>query len=245
MIRQLQTLAVSYATKGTVAALSPRGNGQLHLVSAKLTNNSGGACDLGIFRLFKATDIYSIATSVSAVITDVTAAINAGTATTILTTTNNDGFYAGATDIFGLLGFTISQAETGTPVYTYKYWNGSSWVTLNGFALPTAYTPTGTQLIVFAPPVDWKKGGTGLNSGKYWIQVLATTAPATAVQVTAAWMAQMVDYAASVANGASFSWAVTTLELALHWGSGEGLLPYFGTANAKNMVTAQSWAQEQ
>lgn len=242
MIRQLQTLAVAYPTRGTVAALSPRANQQLHLVSAKATNNHGSAIDVGLFRLFKQSDIYNISKSVAAAITDVTASINAGTATSIVTTTNNDGFYIGANEIFGLVGFTVFQADGGGSSYTIKYWNGA-WVTLTNFAAP-AFGSTGTQVIVFAPPVDWVKGGTGLSASQYNIQVLATTAGAAAVQVTGAWVAQMLDYAVAAAAGASLSWSAVPLNLEMHWGSGEGLLPYFGTADAKNMVVAQYVAKE-
>lgn len=244
MIRQLQTLATAYASKGTVAALLPRSNQQLHLVSAKLTNNSGGAIDMGIFRLFKQSDLYNIITTVGAgpTITDVTASINSGTATTLVTTTNNDGFYVGANEMFGFVGLTVSQADGGGSTYTVKYWNGA-WTTLTNFAT-FSLGSTGTQLLVFAPPVDWAKGGTGLSASQFNIQVLATTAGATAVKVTAAWVAQMLDYAQAVADKASFTWGVVPIGLELHWNSGEGLLPYFGTANAKNMVVAQYLAKE-
>lgn len=118
---------------------------------------------------------------------DITAAIQAGTSTTIFTLTNNDGIIVYGVNTFNRITFVVSQIETGTPVYTYEYWNGSAWT-----AMPLTTTPVFTAAAtVFAQftsiPSAWVVGdGTegGGNNAYYAIRILATTAPTQAVKVT-------------------------------------------------------------
>ncbi len=117
---------------------------------------------------------------------DRTATIQAGTATTIYTTTNNDGYLAYGVQPFNKITFTVSQASTGAPVYTYEYWNGSAWTTFTPSTLPT-FTATGSTFVAFTAPTAWAAGdGTEVagNTAYYAIRALATTAPTAAVQIT-------------------------------------------------------------
>jgi hypothetical protein len=117
---------------------------------------------------------------------NLTTNVQAGTAVTIFTTTNNDGFLAYGILPFNRLSLTVSQAATGAPVYTYEYWNGSAWTALSGVSAPTL-TATGSTTLSFNIPSNWAVGdGTegGGNNAYYAIRVLATTAPTTAVQIT-------------------------------------------------------------
>lgn len=117
---------------------------------------------------------------------DRTAAIQAGTATTIFTTTNNDGFLAYGVLPFNKLTMTISQAQSGAPVYTYEYWNGSAWAALTTNAVPD-YTTLGSDTLEFNIPSNWAAGDgseVGGSTSYYTIRALATTAPGTAVQIT-------------------------------------------------------------
>jgi hypothetical protein len=117
---------------------------------------------------------------------DRTATIQAGTATTIYTTTNNDGYLAYGVNPFNKITFVVSQASTGAPVYTYEYWNGSAWTAFTPTTLPT-FTATGTTSLIFDAPSAWAAGdGTEVGGSVlyYTIRALATTAPATAVQIT-------------------------------------------------------------
>lgn len=117
---------------------------------------------------------------------DRTATIQAGTAVTLFTTTNNDGFLAYGVSPFNKITFTISQASTGAPVYTYEYFNGSAWAALTLTTTPD-YTATGSTFLAFTAPSDWAVGdGTevGGSTSYYAIRALATTAPTTAVQAT-------------------------------------------------------------
>lgn len=117
---------------------------------------------------------------------DRTATVQAGTATTIFTTTNNDGFLVYGVNTFDSIELAVSQAATGAPVYTYEYWNGSTWSALTVTTAPTL-TAIGNTTLDFNIPSNWAVGdGTEVagNTAYYAIRVLATTAPATAVQIT-------------------------------------------------------------
>lgn len=119
---------------------------------------------------------------------DKTAAIQAGTASTIITTTNNDGYLVYGVNPFNKVSLTISTAATGgSPVYTYEYWNGSAWTAFTPTTLPD-YTAVGSTFFAFTAPSAWAAGdGTEVagNTTYYAIRVLATTAPSsTGVNVT-------------------------------------------------------------
>ncbi len=117
---------------------------------------------------------------------DRTAAIQAGTATTIFTTTNNDGFLIYGVQKFDKVTMTISQTSTGSPAYTYEYWNGSAWAALSTTATPD-YTALAVDTLEFTIPSNWATGDgseVGGNTAYYVIRGLATTAPSTAVQIS-------------------------------------------------------------
>lgn len=117
---------------------------------------------------------------------DATTDIQAGTATTIFTTTNNDGFIVYGVNKFNKFTVVVSQASTGSPVYTYEYWNGSSWTSLTMVTTPV-YSATGSVYAEFSIPSAWVVGdGTegGGNNNYYAVRVLATTSPSTAVKIT-------------------------------------------------------------
>lgn len=113
---------------------------------------------------------------------DKTALVQAGTASTIITLTNNDGYIVYGINPFNKFTMTISTAASGTAgVYVYYYWNGSAWTTFTPTTLPT-YTATGSTSVIFDIPSAWVVGdGTesGGNNAYYAIRVLATTAPGT------------------------------------------------------------------
>lgn len=118
--------------------------------------------------------------------TDLTSAINAGTASNIFTTTNNDGYLVYGINKFNKVTITISQVATGSPVYAYAYWNGSAWTNLTLTTTPV-YTALGSTSLEFSAPSDWVVGdGTesGGNNAYYAIRVLATTAGTAIVKAT-------------------------------------------------------------
>lgn len=117
---------------------------------------------------------------------DQSATLQSGGAVTILPAVNNEGFLLQGSRKFDKVTMTISQAQTGSPVYTYSYWNGSSWQALTLTSTPS-YTAVGTTTLQFAIPTDWNVGDggiTGADATRYSIRVLATTAPVTSVRST-------------------------------------------------------------
>lgn len=117
---------------------------------------------------------------------DQTANIQSGVAVSIFTTVNNDGFAIQSDTQFTKVTIHVTQAQTGAPVYTYKYWNGSSFQNLTLTGTPS-YASTGDKILSFTLPTDWNTGNgglAGLDNTRYTIQAIATTAPTTAVQST-------------------------------------------------------------
>lgn len=237
MNKQIQFFECGYPTVAKDAALSsPSTNKQLVVHNASVYNSTSSSVDCGIGLRYQTASwkLYQLNAST----TDLTSTIQAGTASTILPTTNNYGFLVQCKDIFGLISLTISQAETGSPTYSYQYWNGSTWATLtlrNSFV----YTAAASIGIAFAPPVDWAKGCgslvddfSSLNAG-YCIRVRGTTAPSTAVQVTAMAVSKFWAYRSLVGKGMllmNFEDTPVVLEV------GESVQPFFATAAANNTV---------
>lgn len=236
-------LHVGYAQNAKGTVLLPAGGQQLNLLSASVTNRSGGAIDMGLLRqMSNPSWVVGLWTDSTTTFTDETAAIQAGTASALTTTTNNDGYIVGCKETFGLVGITVSTGATGgSPVYTYQYWNGVSWGTLTTIAVPTY--GAGTSLVVFPAPFDWALGGsgTGVDQARYNVRMRATTAPSsTAVAATALWVGQFLRFFPGVADKTRVDWAVTDIQIPLTFNAKEGLLPYFsGSANAANLVEAQ------
>jgi hypothetical protein len=117
--------------------------------------------------------------------TDQTTAVQAGTATTILPTTVSQGCIIQSPNPFGTVTFTVSQASA-SGVYTYQYWNGSAWTTLTTTSTPS-FTATGSTSLTFSPPAGWLAGAgsSGANESYFSVRIVSSTAPATAVQITA------------------------------------------------------------
>lgn len=233
----IQLVETGYASIAKDAVLSsPSTNKQLVIHSASACNAYSASMDVGLgVRLASAAWKFWL---VGASNTDSTSAIQAGTATSILPATNNYGFIVQAKDKFGLLSFTVSQAETGSPVYSYQYWNGSAWTTLTLRNSPV-YTSTGSIGIAFAPPVDWTAGNgsatadfSSLTAG-YCIRVRGTTAPGTAVQVTATAVSKFWAYRNLSSKSALM---IDFEELPPVLDIGESVQAFFATAYASNSV---------
>lgn len=236
-------LNMAYDQVSKSAVLTPGSGQQLSLYYAKAQNQSGGTINLGLLLKIAQTDPYLLFGSYVSPgpLTDSTTAINAGTATNIFTTTSNDGFVIQAKKPFNLVGFTVSQAQTGSPVYTYKYYNGSSYTDIPTVYGTPDYSATGDTVLLFPTPRDWAVGstvGVGGSAALYSIHAQASTAPGQAVKATAFWVGKLIEYAASVPNNGylDVQWDVTLPKVL---DSLEGLLPYFSTSSSSNNVTAQ------
>lgn len=244
--RTLRSFVAGYNKNSNAAVLTPALGKQLRIHSVKLLNKSGGTIDLGVLRRF-GPSAYNLYEMLVGVLTDITTLVQGGAATELISLVNNDGYVVASSERFGLIGFTVSTAESGSPVYVYEYWNGSAWATLPTIAVPTAYNTAKEQLVLFAAPANWARGGdvTGMDTTKYNIKVKATTAPGTAVAVTDVWVAQLLDFQYQVANNLSWEWKVAVPELPMEFQAQDGVLPYFGgTANAANQVACQYVVQD-
>ena len=227
---------VSYATKGKLPAFAAPANKQTAILNVRAFNNSGGAINVGILRLLQtpALSLWQYTAS-GTVYTPVTLPVTSGT--TILDTTNGDGFLVQSPRKFGMVGFTISQAGSGSPVYTYKYYNGSSFTTLTTLEVPS-YGSTGDVWIVFQAPSDWALGGNAaLNQNQYALQVIATTANGTAVQISNMWVGEFLEFYQAVPNNAAIQLSFPDSK-PFTLNGGEGLIPYFATTNAANAFGA-------
>lgn len=112
-----------------------------------------------------------------------TAAQDDDTTFNAFTTTDNTGFVVGADYKFHKVVIDVATAPTGgTPIYTYTYWDGDSWETLTLLQTPD-WTSTDDQTISFNPPEDWAMGctedTTNMETDKFYIKIMATTAPTT------------------------------------------------------------------
>lgn len=238
-----ETVLVAYAGKGKAPIFPQVKKSQVATLGFRAINNSGGSINIGLMRLFNLSNTDPSGkfrlwqyTAVGPVATEVTTAIAAGT--NIFSTTNNDGYIFQCNRRAGLLGFTVSSASGGG-TYTYKYWNGSSFTTLTTLEVP-AYSSTTDIYTVWVPPSDWVVGATagiGLDQTKYSILVQGTTHPTTAVAINALWAAEFIDLYQGVGAGSGVADTFSMREPLILEG-GEGLMPYFSTANAANIAGA-------
>lgn len=244
--RNTLELNIAYDQVCKTAVVSPAANQQLLLYYAKVQNQSGSTCDLALLsKLSTNATKFGIYTSPGPIV-DATAAINAGTAENIFTTSNNDGFLIQSTKPFNLIGLTLSQGDTGSPVYSFKYYNGTSYVALPTIYATPSFTSTGDVVLLFPSPRDWVKGSTGGVGGtstNYSILVQASTAPGQLVKATAFWAGQLIDYAAAVPNNGYMD-VQFEYEHPKVFDGLEGVLPYFATAGSSNNVTIQYFSNQ-
>lgn len=233
----IETFQRGYPTQGTLSFTLVANNMQVFLHSFSAFNAGGGATDIGL-GIAHANPTWSLYTGNvnGGSPVNVTSTVQAGTATSIFDTTNNDGFMVESTKLFGYLTFTISQVQSGSPVYSYQYWNGVSWATLLTNQVPV-YTGTGVVHLTFNPPGDWVKGdnGMGANNG-YSIRVRSTTAGGQAVQITALRVAHWLCYRQTVPSVGQVQVIFDQHPKLLE--SGEAIVPYYSTASNLNSIEA-------
>lgn len=116
---------------------------------------------------------------------DTTDAQSAGTNDVALETlTAQDGFLVGADMPFGALSLDITTAGVGNTTHVIEYWNGV-WVAIPAIGMLSdiaraAVWSTGENLVLFDPPADWIKGGSGtnVNQNRYNLRIRCTTVAA-------------------------------------------------------------------
>jgi hypothetical protein len=107
--------------------------------------------------------------------TDETAEANSGTVDDmdllpVALSGNGDGCYFGLATKYDWVVIKVSTAGTGTYHITWKYWNGTQFVTLTTFNDTTnSFKTAGTMRAQFIRPVDW--ASTAISSiTAYWIK---------------------------------------------------------------------------
>lgn len=72
-----------------------------------------------------------------------------------------------STKRFNMVAFTLTTADTSGAVFSYQYWNGSTWNTLTLVNTPD-FTILGSQAIVFTMPLDMAQT---VSTGSYAIRI--------------------------------------------------------------------------
>lgn len=230
----------AYPEKGKTACLSET-TSQIALLNARAYNNTGGAISVGIVRKIAAGAaahpqfrVWSFVAAGS-VYTDVTALVAAGT--NIFTATDNDGFLIQSTHPFGLVGMTVSTAGAGG-TFTYKYSSSATAFTTLTKIDSFDCTGTGDTYCAFRPPTAWAlAGNAGLDQTMYTVQVIATTAPGGVVAINSLWVGEFLELVSGVADKSGIEVSFPDSKPFLLQ-AGEGVMPYFSTANAANAFGA-------
>lgn len=233
----IQIFQAGYPSIGQSSFTLVSSTNQINLHSISAFNSGGSACDVGL-SIVNATSTWKlyIGNVNNGTPTNKTSTIQAGSTVNIFDTTTNNGFMVECSKVFGYLTFNLSQAQSGSPVYSYQYWNGTSWATLNTNQVPASYG-TGYNYVTFNHPVDWVKGDNGLGSNDgYAIRVRSTTAGGQAVQASSLRVGRWIAYRNSVAtlNGLQAIFDQHPLLL----DNSEALAPYFSTATSTNSIEA-------
>ena len=232
--QRIQISSSAYPDQGLTQSYTAPSNEQLEVYKASAQNALPTENAVGLFHTV-ATPHFKLYKLLAAGDTEFTSTIQAGTAVSIFNTTNNDGCLFQAKEKFNYIAFNISQAQTGSPVYTYKYYNGSSYSTLTLLNTP-AYDATGIQVIVFEAPIDWAAGdGTeDADSTLYSIQVISTTAPSQAVQINSLKIGKMLSYSDAIPASGILEVEFNSEPLLLQ--VGEAIVPFFSYTDPSNRL---------
>lgn len=231
--QNLQSSTVEYSVQSLTVPYSAPSDRQLSVNSVTAYNGTAADNGLGIFHSI-AKPHFKVWRLLAAGDAESTSTIQAGGTVSIFNTTNNDGCLFQAKEKFNMIAVNISQASTGSPAYTYKYWNGS-WSNLTLLNTPD-FSTTGVQVLLFNAPADWVVGdGTEVTDDTlYSIQIISTTAPSQAVQINSVAVCKMLKYADYVQPGGSIYINFDTSPYLLQ--VGESIIPFFSYANSSNRI---------
>lgn len=245
--KSVQHVHLSYAQNGKDAAISPPSGQQLAVFLIAANNRTASAKNVGICKLLPDLEwkLWTFESSAAAV--EVTTSIQAGSNQDLFGVGANSGFIFQSSKMFNLVGFSIATGETGSPVYVYEYWNGTSWATLptvekfmNRSTSAEGFF-SGDQVATFMSPHDWVQGTdvtTDADSAMYSIRVRASTLPSTIPVADDAWVAQFIDYQDSLNSYGSLV-KTFPVQRPLVLESQEAIMPYFsGVASSDNVISA-------
>lgn len=232
-LQRIQSSTVGYSVQSLTVPYSAPSNQQLVVYSVNAYNGTAADNALGIYHSV-AKPHFKVWQLLAAGDAEVTSTVQGGSAVSIFNTTNNDGCLFQAKEKFNLITFNISQASTGSPVYTFKYWNGA-WTDLTLLNTPD-FSTTGVQSILFNPPTDWVVGdGTeATDDTLYSIQIISTTAPSQAVQINSVAICKCLEYAENIGPGGSLYVTFDVSPYLLQ--VGESIIPFFSYANSANRI---------
>lgn len=149
---------------------------------------------------------------------------------------NNAGFIIQAMEPFDWVGVTVGTAGVGGTLAYYQCTGVNTWTAVTADQGLT-HTSTGDQYLRVPIRPDWMKGGcrqgtTGLDSDKYALRVLFTSAPSTAPLATELWViSSRALYALEAGQPTSVSRSVIL-------GADQCIVPLFeGTPSALNRAT--------
>jgi hypothetical protein len=97
-------------------------------------------------------------------------------------TTNSDGCWVACDYPFTKVIFKSGQQDAGSPVTTYKYWNGTAFANLTLTTTPDWTAAEADRTLEFDYPTDWEPftSSDTYTSNKYLILIQHTTAPGAA-----------------------------------------------------------------
>jgi hypothetical protein len=230
-------LHTSYGDQAKTIVLAPLPSKQIRIFQLKLINRSGNLCDTGI--------LISLAPNQTkqfyydgAIAHDISSSVQNNTAAQIFDTTAGTAIVVQAKKKFNMIGIVVSTAATGSPSFTPKYFNGSSFVDIPDVMNVPIFGSIGYALLVFSSPIDWVQGGglTGIDSLLYTIKILGASV-GNQPQATSIKVASMVDFSpgVNINSGMENDWSI---DYPLHLEANEGLIPYFSVASPLNLVTA-------
>jgi hypothetical protein len=215
------------------AFLSAPTNMQLAVNTVEAYNGTLSPIDIGIYSTITSAQWEII--DDSGADTDITAEVQAGSSYTAFSA-DGDALVIQASDPFGLVSLDITAIGTGSPAYTYEYWNGSAWTALTLNNVPSLIA--GRAAIVFNEPLDWAIGN-DLSVGStemYAIKVTASTAPVGGLTFQGLSPAKTLAFNQDIPSdnrlGVRYAGQAHVLQ------SGEKIIGYFSTASVKNTMEA-------
>ncbi len=226
---------------GPDSVLSPISTYQAIIHKLECHNRSNGAIDVGIVKKFPSNLLHIgelDASDTPDYQSDVIAAILAGTATQVISTTNDDGFLVQSTKPFNVVGMNVQQADGGGSTYTMTYFDGTNYVTMPPIKA-IALGSTGNVVMAFDTPHDWASGTTaavGGVSGLYSMKVTATTAGAAATKLDNLWMGELLAFQDALADNGKLTLEYDK-EFPLVLEAQEAIMPFFATAAAGNQMS--------
>lgn len=229
------------AAKLHQVALAPQSGEALAIGGYQLANRCNATIDVGLFArqpnaLWEAGRIQANATpdyqnaATGAQSTNANAFVNAFTAT------NNDGFLVLSSRKFSAISFKVDDAANGSPIYAYKYYDGTNMTSLPATLSTPDFANAGASQLIFIPPADWAAGTTSAvqtaNTSAYALQITASTAGGKVVSLSDVRVYEQLDYFDAVTDGNQLIDDLKGTELRLH--KGYSLAPFFDSANAAN-----------